>query len=345
MLDAGGQKVPNPEAYAPHAVRSMCCRLQLDLRELQKRGNGLFGSAEMTGSIGVVTLNMARLGYRFRNEFDGLMRETERLMDLAMSSLEKKRTFVQTLYDRGLYPYTKRYLPHFRNHFSTIGVNGMNEMVRNFTGDAYDVSDARGIELCERILDAMRTRLRRYQEETGHLYNLEATPAEGTTYRFAKEDAKRFPDIIQAGFSQNIYYTNSSQIPVGHTEDPFEALDLQDSLQCKYTGGTVLHLYMSERISSGEACKRLVRTVIENYRLPYITITPVFSVCETHGYLAGEQEQCPTCGQATLVWTRVMGYHRPVASFNLGKRGEHKERRHFKEQPKGQVSFLCEAAE
>jgi ribonucleoside-triphosphate reductase len=345
MLDAGGQKVPNPEAYAPHAVRSMCCRLQLDLRELQKRGNGLFGSAEMTGSIGVVTLNMARLGYRFIGNFDALMSETERLMDLAMSSLEKKRTFVQTLYDRGLYPYTKRYLPHFRNHFSTIGVNGMNEMVRNFTGDAFDVSDSRGIELCERILDAMRARLRRYQEETGHLYNLEATPAEGTTYRFAKEDAKRYPQIIQAGFNQNIYYTNSSQIPVGHTEDPFEALDLQDSLQCKYTGGTVLHLYMSERISSGEACKRLVKTVIENYRLPYITITPVFSVCETHGYLAGEQEQCPTCGQATLVWTRVMGYHRPVASFNLGKRGEHKERRHFKEQPQAAGRFVCEAAE
>ena len=344
MLDADGHKVPNPEAYAPHAVRSMCCRLQLDLRELQKRGNGLFGSAEMTGSIGVVTLNMARLGYRFRGRFDDLMRETGRLMDLAMSSLEKKRTFVQTLYDRGLYPYTKRYLPHFRNHFSTIGVNGMNEMVRNFTGDAFDVSDRRGIALCERILDAMRARLRRYQEETGHLYNLEATPAEGTTYRFAKEDARRFPDILQAGFDQNIYYTNSSQIPVGHTEDPFEALDLQDGLQGKYTGGTVLHLYMSERISSGEACKRLVRTVIENYRLPYITITPVFSVCETHGYLAGEQEQCPACGQATLVWTRVMGYHRPVASFNLGKRGEHRERRHFKEQPRAAARFACEAA-
>ena len=339
MLNEAGEKVPNPEAYAPHAVRSMCCRLQLDLRELLKRGNGLFGSAEMTGSIGVVTLNMARLGYRFRGDLTGLMTEIERLMDLARDSLEKKRVFVQDMYDRGLYPYTRRYLPHFRNHFSTIGVNGMNEMVRNFTSDACDLTDRRGREMSLAILEAMRTRLRLYQEETGHLYNLEATPAEGTTYRFAKEDKKRFPDILQAGFGQNIYYTNSSQAPVGHTEDPFEALNLQDDLQGKYTGGTVLHLYMSEKISSGEACKRLVRTVIETYRLPYITITPVFSVCETHGYLNGEQNSCPTCGKDTLVWTRVMGYHRPVASFNHGKKGEHKERKHYKEN----ASLHCES--
>ncbi|MEM9963865.1 MAG: ribonucleoside triphosphate reductase [Asticcacaulis sp.] len=343
MLNEAGEKVPNPEAYAPHAVRSMCCRLQLDLRELLKRGNGLFGSAEMTGSIGVVTLNMARLGYRFKNDVTGLTTEIERLMDLARDSLEKKRVFVQDMYDRGLYPYTRRYLPHFRNHFSTIGVNGMNEMVRNFTGDAYDLTDARGREMSLAILDIMRARLKLYQEETGHLYNLEATPAEGTTYRFAKEDKKRFPDILQAGFDLNIYYTNSSQAPVGHTEDPFEALSLQDNLQCKYTGGTVLHLYMNERISSGEACKRLVRTVIENYRLPYITITPVFSVCETHGYLNGEQNTCPTCGKDTLVWTRVMGYHRPVASFNHGKKGEHKERRHYKENAPSLPLFTCES--
>lgn len=243
-----------------------------------------------------------------------------------------------------LYPYTRRYLPHFRNHFSTIGVNGMTEMVRNFTGDAYDVTDPSGIALCQDILDVMRARLKVYQEETGHLYNLEATPAEGTTYRFAKEDAKYYPGILQAGFDDNIYYTNSSQLPVGFTEDPFEALDLQDDLQCRYTGGTVLHLYMSERISSGEACKRLVRKVIENYRLPYITITPVFSVCETHGYLAGEQAHCPTCHKETLVWTRVMGYHRPVASFNLGKKGEHKERLHFREGASSLPLFRFEAA-
>jgi len=343
MLDEAGQRVPNPEAYAPHAVRSMCCRLQLDLRELQKRGNGLFGSAEMTGSIGVVTLNMARLGYRFRDDRAGLVAEVERLMDIARASLEKKRVFVQEMYDRGLYPYTRRYLPHFRNHFSTIGVNGMTEMVRNFTGDAYDVTDARGIAFCAEILEIMRARLKVFQAETGHLYNLEATPAEGTTYRFAKEDARRYPGILQAGFDRNIYYTNSSQLPVGFTDDPYEALELQDALQCKYTGGTVLHLYMSERISSGEACKRLVRKVIESYRLPYITITPVFSVCETHGYLSGEQAHCPACGRETLVWTRVMGYHRPVASFNLGKQGEHKERKHFRENAPRLPLFQCEA--
>ncbi|WP_303828548.1 ribonucleoside triphosphate reductase [Asticcacaulis taihuensis] len=343
-LNAEGEREPNPDAYAPHAVRSMCCRLQLDLRELQKRGNGLFGSAEMTGSIGVVTLNMARLGYRFKGDRPGLLAEIDRLMDLARASLEKKRVFVQEMYDRGLYPYTRRYLPHFRNHFSTIGVNGMTEMVRNFTGDAYDVTDPRGIALCQDILDVMRGRLKVYQEETGHLYNLEATPAEGTTYRFAKEDAKYYPGILQAGFDDNIYYTNSSQLPVGFTEDPYEALDLQDDLQCRYTGGTVLHLYMSERISSGEACKRLVRKVIENYRLPYITITPVFSVCETHGYLAGEQPHCPTCHKETLVWTRVMGYHRPVASFNLGKKGEHKERLHFREGASNLPLLRCVAA-
>jgi len=332
MLNDKGEKVQNPDAYAPHAVRSMCCRLQLDLRELMKRGNGLFGSAEMTGSIGVVTLNMARLGYRYKGDMLGLIQETERLMTLAKSTLEKKRVFIQEMYDRGLFPYTRRYLPHLRNHFSTIGVNGMNEMVRNFTGDAYDITDPRGMKICEEILDYMRVELKKFQEETGHLYNLEATPAEGTTYRFAKEDRKAYGNaIIQAGCEENIYYTNSTQIPVGYTEDPFEALNLQDKLQCKYTGGTVLHLYMSEQISSGEACKRLVRKVIENYRLPYITITPVFSVCETHGYLTGEQSHCPDCGKETLVWTRVMGYHRPVASFNLGKKGEHKERKHFKE--------------
>ncbi|OFW81084.1 MAG: ribonucleoside triphosphate reductase [Alphaproteobacteria bacterium RIFCSPLOWO2_01_FULL_40_26] len=339
MLNEAGEKVVNPEAYAPHAVRSMCCRLQLDLRELLKRGNGLFGSAEMTGSIGVVTINMARLGYRFKDDMSGLMQELERLMSLAKSTLEKKRNFVQKMYDRGLFPYTKRYLPHFRNHFSTIGVNGMNEMVRNFTNDAYDITDNRGAKMCLDILDFMRIELKKYQEETGHLYNLEATPAEGTTYRFAKEDKKYYPNILQAGFGENIYYTNSTQLPVGFTDDPFEALTLQDSLQCKYTGGTVLHLYMNEKISSGDACKRMVKTVIEKYRLPYITITPVFSVCEDHGYLKGEQPYCPTCQKQTMVWTRVMGYHRPVASFNLGKKGEHSERLHFKEDACGLPLF------
>lgn len=331
MKNEKGERVRNPEAYSPGAVRSMCCRLQLDLRELLKRGNGLFGSAEMTGSIGVVTLNMARLGYRFKGNFDGLMAEVDRLMDIGKSTLEKKRIFAQKMYDRGLYPYTSRYLPFFRNHFSTIGVNGMNEMIRNFTDDEHDITDEQGIQMSLDILDHMRTRLLGYQEETGNLYNLEATPAEGTTYRFAKEDKKRFPDILQAGFGENIYYTNSSQIPTNHTEDPFEALELQNRLQCKYTGGTVLHLYMNEKLSSAEACKGFIKKVLGNYQLPYVTVTPVFSVCNTHGYLNGEQPECPTCGENTKVWTRVMGYFRPVDSFNKGKQGEHRERKHFKE--------------
>lgn len=340
IKDENGNLVPNPDAYKPGAVRSMCCRLQLDLRELLKRGNGLFGSAEMTGSIGVVTINMARLGYRFKGYSDGiarigdkqgLLKELGRLMDLAKSTLEKKRVFVQELYERGFYPYTKRYLKHFRNHFSTIGLNGMNEMIRNFTDDSYDISDPRGIELAMEVLEFMRNKLKEYQNETGNLYNLEATPAEGTTYRFAKEDRKRYPNIIQAGSYPNIYYTNSTQLPANYTDDPFLALNLQNDLQSKYTGGTVLHLYMSERISTGEACKRFVRTVLSNYKMPYITITPVFSTCSTHGYLNGEHKTCPHCGQKTQVWTRVMGYHRPVDQFNIGKQGEHNERIMFKE--------------
>lgn len=326
-----GERKINPEAYSPGAVRSMCCRLQLDLRELLKRGNGLFGSAEMTGSIGVVTLNMARLGYLYKDDKAGLFKEIDRLMDIAKSTLEKKRVFVQKMYDRGLYPYTARYLPFFRNHFSTIGVNGMNEMVRNMTDDQFDITDENGIQMSIDILNHMRDRLVEYQEETGNLYNLEATPAEGTTYRFAKEDIKRYPDIIQAGFDENIYYTNSSQIPSNHTDDPFEALDLQNKLQCKYTGGTVLHLYMNEKLSSAEACKRFIQKVIGHYQLPYVTVTPVFSVCDTHGYLNGEQPECPTCGESTKIWTRVMGYFRPVDSFNKGKKGEHGERKHFTE--------------
>ncbi|MBL8637831.1 MAG: ribonucleoside triphosphate reductase [Alphaproteobacteria bacterium] len=331
MKDEHGNRVRNPEAYSPGAVRSMCCRLQLDLRELLKRGNGLFGSAEMTGSLGVVTINMARLGYLFKNDLDGLYAELDRIMDLSKSTLEKKRIFVQKMYNRGLYPYTSRYLPFLRNHFSTIGVNGMNEMVRNFTNDAYDITDERGTNMCLEILEHMRGKMRHYQEETGNLYNLEATPAEGTTYRFAREDKKRYPDILQAGCGENIYYTNSSQIPADHTDDPFEALELQNKLQCKYTGGTVLHLYMSEKLSSAEACKRFVKKVIENYQLPYITVTPIFSTCETHGYLKGEQPTCPECGEKTNVWTRVMGYLRPVDSFNAGKKGEHRERVQFQE--------------
>lgn len=299
--DKSGNKIPNEEAYKPGHVRSMCCRLQLDLRELLKRGGGLFGSAEMTGSIGVVTINMARLGYLYKNNIKGLYSRVEELMDLAKDSLERKRIFVKDMYDRGLYPYTKRYLPHFNNHFSTIGVNGINEMLKNFfTNETIDLSNEKGIEFTMELLDFMRAKMLEYQERTGNLYNLEATPAEGTTYRFAKEDIKRYKDIIQAGFGKNIYYTNSSQLPVDFTDDPFEALTLQDDLQCKYTGGTVLHLYMKEKISSSEACKKMVKNVISNFRLPYITITPLFSVCPVHGYLVGEYEYCPKCDDEIL---------------------------------------------
>jgi ribonucleoside-triphosphate reductase len=217
----------------------------------------------------------------------------------------------------------------------------MNEMITNYTDGKHDMTDKEGIELSIRLLDHIRARLRQYQEESGNLYNLEASPAEGATYRFAKEDRKRFPEIKQAGDGANVYYTNSSQIPVGHTADPFEALDLQNKLQCKYTGGTVLHMYMNERLDSADSCRRFVKGVLENYQLPYITVTPVFSVCNTHGYLNGEQPTCPHCGDPTQVWTRVMGYFRPVDSFNIGKKGEHRERVHFTQE--AAMSHCCTA--
>lgn len=324
----------------PGDVRSMCCRLQLDLRELLKRGNGLFGSGEQTGSVGVVTINCARLGYLYKGQEEILLRELDHLIDLATASLELKRTTIQRLMDEGLFPYTKRYLGSLDSHFSTIGVNGINEMIRNFSDDAYDITSPEGHAMAVRLLDHVRARMVEVQESTGHLYNLEATPAEGTTYRFAKEDKKRWPDILQAGTESNPYYINSSQLPVGFTDDPFEALARQDELQTKYTGGTVLHLYMSERISSGTACKELVRRSLSTFRLPYLTVTPTFSICPNHGYLAGEQWTCPTCAEqrgpeaepvACEVWTRVMGYHRPVSSFNIGKKGEQAERTPFVE--------------
>ena len=279
----------------PGMVRSMCCRLQLDLRELLKRGNGLFGSAEQTGSVGVVTINCARLGYLHRGDETALYRRLDDLLELARTSLEIKRALIQRLMDEGLFPYTRRYLGTLRNHFSTIGVNGVNEMIRNFTGDAHDITTEWGHAFACRLLDHIRARIVRFQEETGNLYNLEATPAEGTTYRFAKEDRRRFPGILQAGTPERPYYTNSTQLPVGFTDDPFEALERQEDLQRRYTGGTVLHLYMSERISSTEACKRLVRRALERFRIPYLTVTPTFSICPRHGYLAGEHEFCPRC--------------------------------------------------
>lgn len=306
--DENGNKVENPNAYKPNAVRSMCCRLQLDLRELLKRGNGLFGSAEMTGSIGVVTINMARLGYLNKGNKAQLYADLDHLLEISKATLEKKRVFIQEMYDRGLFPYTKRYLPHFRNHFSTIGVNGINEMIQNFTDGKEDIVSDYGMEFATEVLEYIRTKMRTYQEATGNLYNLEATPAEGTTYRFAKEDNKRYADIIQAGEGENIYYTNSSQLPVDYTEDPFEALLLQDNLQCQYTGGTVLHLYMNEKLSSIEACRNFVKKVITNFKLPYITVTPVFSVCPKHGYLNGEHEYCPKCDEELLTTLKTTSY-------------------------------------
>ena len=290
-----GELERDPNAYKPNDVRSMCCRLQLDKTQLRKRGGGLFGADAQTGSVGVVTINMARLGYLYKGDEKTLVKKLDGLMELAKSTLEKKRKFVVEMNKRGLYPYTRRYLKTFDTFFSTIGVNGMNEMVRNFTNDEYDITDPRGKEMCIRILDHIRERLMQFQDETGNLYNLEATPAEGTTYRLAKEDKKRFADIIQAGVPEAPYYTNSSQIPASFTADAFEALDLQDDLQCKYTGGTVLHLYMSEPLSSGESCKKLVKSVLSNYRLPYVSVTPTYSICPIHGYIPGNHKYCPLC--------------------------------------------------
>lgn len=279
----------------PNMIRSMCCRLQLDLRELLKRGNGLFGSAEQTGSLGVVTINCARLGYVFAQDEEGLFKRLDYLLDLARNSLEIKRKVIQRHMDQGLFPYTRRYLGTLRNHFSTIGVNGMNEMIRNFTQDQENITTEAGHTFAARVLDHIREKMVMFQEETGHMYNLEATPAEGTTYRFAKEDKKRFPKILQAGTPDHPYYTNSSQLPVSYTDDPFEALEMQEDLQKKYTGGTVLHLYMNEAISSPELCSDIVRRALTNFRLPYITITPTFSVCPKHGYIPGNHEFCPKC--------------------------------------------------
>jgi len=290
----------------PNHIRSMCCRLQLDLRELLKRGNGLFGSAEQTGSVGVVTVNCARLGYEYKGDEAGLLRRLDALLNMSRNGLEIKRKEIQRLMDNGLFPYTKRYLGTLRNHFSTIGINGVNEMIRNFTADEHDITSEWGHDFAVRLLDHIRGRIAAFQEETGHMYNLEATPAEGTTYRFAKEDRKRYPDILQAGTDDAPYYTNSSQLPVGFTDDAFEALERQDDLQRKYTGGTVLHLYMSENISSADACRNLVRRALTRFRLPYITITPTFSICPKHGYLAGEHEFCPTCDEEALSRKRAV---------------------------------------
>lgn len=301
QLDENGNKVSNPNAFKPQDLRSMCCRLSLRLNELRKRGNGLFGSGSETGSVGVVTINLPRLGYLYKGDKKGLFRALDKLMDLAKSSLVKKRAFVTKMFNRGLYPYTERYLPvGFKNHFSTIGINGANEMIRNFTRDKHNISDEYGLKLAEELLKHMNERLIKYQEETGDLFNLEASPGEGACHRFAREDKKRFPDIIQAGTETNNYYTNSTQLNVAHTEDPFVMLNHQNKLQPLYTGGTVAHLYMGEAISSVEACKKLMKNIMENYQLSYVTITPVFSICDKHGYISGNHKYCPYCDNELL---------------------------------------------
>jgi ribonucleoside-triphosphate reductase (formate) len=310
----------------PSDVRSMCCRLQLDLRQLKARGGGLFGSAEMTGSVGVVTINLPRIGYLAKTKAEFLARLGE-LMDISKTSLELKRTVVQENIDRGLLPFTARYLPSLRNHFSTIGLNGMHEACLNLLGQGIEAPE--GKAFAAEVLTFMRDRLVQYQEDTGHLYNLEATPAEGTTYRFAKEDQKRFTDILQAGTPEAPYYTNSTHLPVGHTEDPLAALRHQDDLQTLYTGGTVLHLFLGERVHDWKTCREFVRRVIASHRLPYVTVTPTFSVCQNHGYLAGEVQTCPTCQEPCEVWSRVVGYFRPVGEWNKGKKCEYQDRQEY----------------
>lgn len=318
----------------PSDVRSMCCRLQLDLRQLRTRGGGLFGSAEMTGSVGVVTINLPRIGYLAKSKEDFLNR-LGRLMDIAKESLEMKRKVVEENIERGLLPFTRRYLPSLHNHFSTIGLNGMNEACLNFKQT--DISTPEGKAFAMDVLEFMRNRLSEYQEKTGHFYNLEATPAEGTTYRFAKEDRLRFPGIVQAGKPEAPYYTNSSHLPVNYTEDPLFALEHQDELQTKYTGGTVLHLFLGERVTDWKACRNFVRKVAEMNRLPYFTITPTFSVCPTHGYISGEVHQCPTCQVDCEVWSRVVGYFRPVSQWNKGKQSEYDERIEYRVEVAGSL--------
>lgn len=310
----------------PSHTRSMCCRLRLDLDELLKRGNGLFGSVEYTGSIGVVTINCARLGYLNKGNWGQLLTNLDNLLVLAKQSLETKRDTLNKLFDQGLYPHTRRFLPRkFLNHFSTIGVNGIHEMLLNFSNGKIGITDEVGVLKAIDLLHHIRAKLKDFQEETGNLYNLEATPAEGTTYRFAKEDQKRYTDIIQSGTTDAPYYTNSSQPPVDWTNDPFTLLNNQDDLQAAYTGGTVVHLYTADEMKFDQA-KKMVKRVFENYNLPYLTITTVLSICDNCGYIPGEHEICPTCNEKAVVWTRVMGYHRPVSSFNKGKKSEHQER-------------------
>ena len=309
----------------PSDVRSMCCRLRLDLRELRKKSGGFFGSGESTGSVGVVTINMPRIAYLASDEAD-FFRRLDRMMDIAARSLKIKRTVISRLLNEGLYPYTKRYLGTFDNHFSTIGLVGMNEACLNANWLRCDLTDANAQEFTKKTLNHMRERLSDYQEKYGDLYNLEATPAESTAYRLAKHDKERYPDIITASQGETPYYTNSSHLPVSFTDDVFTALDIQDELQTLYTSGTVFHTFLGEKLPDWRAAANLVRKIAENYRLPYYTISPTYSVCADHGYIQGEHFSCPICGKNTEVYSRITGYYRPVQNWNNGKAQEYSER-------------------
>ncbi len=310
----------------PSDVRSMCCRLRLDLRELRKKSGGFFGSGESTGSVGVVTINLPRIAYLASDEAD-FYKRLDHLMDIAARSLKTKRTVITKLLDAGLYPYTKRYLGSFDNHFSTIGLIGMNEVGLNAKWLRADLTHEETQKFARDVLNHMRERLSDYQEKYGDLYNLEATPAESTTYRFAKHDKQEFPDIITANENGTPYYTNSSHLPVGYTEDIFSALDIQDELQTLYTSGTVFHAFLGEKLPDWKAAANLVRKIAENYKLPYYTMSPTYSVCADHGYLTGEQHVCPICGKEAEVYSRITGYYRPVKNWNDGKTQEFKDRK------------------
>jgi len=312
----------------PSDVRSMCCRLRLDLRELRKKSGGYFGSGESTGSVGVVTINLPRIAYLAEDKADFYSR-LDRLMDIAARSLKTKRTVITKLLDTGLYPYTKRYLGTFDNHFSTIGLIGMNEVGLNAKWLHKDLTHVETQEFAAEVLNHMREKLSDYQEQYGDLYNLEATPAESTTYRFAKHDKEQFPDIITANENGTPYYTNSSHLPVGYTEDIFTALDVQDNLQTLYTSGTVFHAFLGEKLPDWKAAANLVRKIAENYRLPYYTMSPTYSVCKNHGYITGEVFVCPDCGQKTEVYSRITGYYRPIQNWNDGKAQEYNDRREY----------------
>ena len=313
----------------PSDVRSMCCRLRLDLRELRKKSGGFFGSGESTGSVGVVTINMPRIAYLSADK-DEFYRRLDHMMDVAARSLSIKRTVITKLLNEGLYPYTKRYLGTFENHFSTIGLIGMNEACLNARWIRKDLTETEAQEFTKEVLNHMRERLSDYQEQYGDLYNLEATPAESTTYRLAKHDKRRYPDIITAGGDDGApYYTNSSHLPVGYTEDVFSALDIQDDLQTLYTSGTVFHAFLGEKLPDWKAAANLVRKIALNYKLPYYTLSPTYSICKQHGYIAGEHFECPHCGEKTEVYSRITGYYRPVQNWNDGKAHEFKDRRTY----------------